>query len=142
MSADLVWELTRPWNCAHVRRTHPVRLLTTEKGSLSGSHTFADSGLANRKAVDISVDEDDVILALKNDKEDDLNKPDKMWATSKLSGGARKASGKADAKISEYRPAAKNIALRKVSALTRAEQRAAAGMDHTKVKIGRTSSKK
>lgn len=140
MSADLIWQLTRPWNCHHLRRTHPVRKSTLEKGSLAGALTFVDSGLANRKAVDVSVDEGVVAMALKNDKEEDLRKPDKMWASSDLTGGARKAIAKADRKLDMYRPAAKIYALRKVSALARAEQRAKAGIDHTKVKTGRKSS--
>lgn len=141
MSADLIWELTRAWDCTHVRRTHPVRLLTTEKGALSGAHSFADSGIANGKAVDVSVDDGDVLLALKNDAEADARKPDAMWKECKLDGGARCALAKADAKVSEYRPAARELAMKKVSAFTRAEQRAKAGVDHTKVKKGRSSRK-
>lgn len=139
MSADLIWQLTRPWNCHQLRRTHPLRMKTTEKGSLAGSLTFADSGLANRKAVDVAVDDGVVEMALKNDKEEDLRKPDKMWVKSTLRGGARKAISKADHKLDLYRPAAKTYALRKVSALARAELRRKAGINHTKVKKGRTS---
>lgn len=124
-----------------MRRTHPVRKSTMEKGSLSYELTFADSGIANRKAVDVAVDEGVISIALKNSKEEDLRKPDKMWTSVDLNGGARKSIAKADRKLDMYRPAAKKFALRKVSALARAEQRAKAGVDHTKIKTGRTSSK-
>lgn len=138
MSADLLWELVRPWNCHQIRRTHPVRKSTLDKGSLAGAVSFVDSGLANRKAVAIEADEDGLTIALKNDDEGDFRKPDKMWTnTSTLSGGARKAISKADYKLASYRPAAKDLALRKVSALARAEARRKAGVDHTKVKKGR-----
>lgn len=137
-SADLLWELVRPWNCHQIKRTHPLRKSTVEKGSLAGGVTSVDSGLANRKAIAIEVDEDGLTIGLKNDDEAEFRKPDKMWTnTSNLSGGARKAIAKADYKLSSYRPAAKALALRKVSALARAEARRKAGYDHTKVKKGR-----
>lgn len=141
MSADLIWELTRPWNCAHMRRTHPVKLLTTEKGSLSGRRTFVDSGYSNAKAVDVAIDDGSVILSFKNDAEADARKPDKLWTSSTLSTGARAALSKTEAKVGAYRPAATEIALKKVSAAVRAEQRSAAGVDHTSVKKGRSSRK-
>jgi Ribosomal L28e protein family len=149
MSADLVYQVTRRWNCHQikrpaliVRRTNPKKVFTTVKGSLGGTSTFADCGASNRKAVDISANEDGTpVLSLKNDRDADMRKPDKMWATTTLTGGVRKAIAKTDKALSMYRPAARTLALRKVSALARANARVKSGVDHTKVKKGRHSRK-
>jgi Ribosomal L28e protein family len=139
MSTDLVWELVRPWNCNQIYRSHPVRRFTTEKGSLCGSVKSADSGLAGRRAVHVDADENGVPeLSRKNGREGDLRKPDKMWKTISLRGGARKAIAKADSALTMYRPAARKHALRKVSLLARAQARANSGVNHKKVKTGRT----
>ncbi len=119
-----------------------MRLYTTEIGTLNHTMTFADSGLANRKAVDVRADADGVPeISLKNDSDVDQHKPDKMWKTVTLNGGARKAMARTDHMLSSYRPAAKEFAVRKVSALARADARAKSGLNHEKVKKGRTSSK-
>lgn len=138
MSADLVWQLTRKCNSHHLRRTHPVRRYTTEKGSICGSVTFSDSGIGHRRAVDVSPDENGVpVLSCKNEKACQARKPDQMWSTTVLHGGARKAISKADAIVTAYRPASKKLVLRKVSLLSRANARAKAGINHAKIKKGR-----
>jgi hypothetical protein len=149
MSADLVYQLTGQWNCHQikrpaliVRRTNPKKTFTFVKGSLAGASTFADCGASNAKAVDISADEDGTpVLSLKNDRECDTRKPDKMWASTTLNGGVRKALAKTDKQLSLYRPAARTLAMRKVSAIARATARMNAGVDHTKVKKGRYTRK-
>jgi Ribosomal L28e protein family len=140
MSADLVWELVRPWNCHQLYRSHPVRRHTTERGSLLNAIKSADSGLANRRAVHVDADENGIPeLSRKNPRDADFRKPDKMWKTISLRGGARKAIAKADTALTMYRPAAKKHALRKISLLSRAQARANSGVNHKKVKTGRTS---
>lgn len=138
MSADLIWQLTRSWNCHRIRRTHPTRVYTMEKGSLTGAVTLADSGIANPRAVDVSPNENGVpTLSRKNQKRRNMRKPDRMWSTVVLNGGARKALSKASTVISRYRPQVKKAVLRKVSLLSRANARAKVGINHTKVKKGR-----
>lgn len=115
-SEALIWAVTKK-NCSKgVRRTHPVRLFTLEKGSLQSRRVQCDSGLARKKVVDVSVNDDGIpVLSLKNDKEDELRNPDKMWRVITLSGGVRKALAKTDSLLSVYSPAMKKPAMRKVS---------------------------
>lgn len=121
MSEALVWQVLCRNNSKGLRRTHPVRLFTTEKGSLHAPRMRKDSGLSRRKAVDVTADEDGIpILSLKNDREEDLRKPDKMWRVITLSGGVRKALAKTDKVLSVYNPAMKKPAMRKVSAYYKA----------------------
>lgn len=121
MSEALVWAIMKK-NCSKgLRRTHPVRLFTTEKGSLKSRRVHCDSGLARKKAVDITVNDDGIpVISLKNDKEEDLRNPDKMWRVVTLSGGVRKALAKTDSLLSVYSPAMKKPAMRKVSAYYKA----------------------
>lgn len=142
MSASLMWQVTRVSTSRTTKRTHPKLALTSEKGSLRNLRKFADSGLCNYRAVDVDADENGVpVLSLKNAKPADARKPDKMWKSITLSGGVRKAITKTDRALEMYRPAARKMALRKVSVLYKAQARKNRGITHASVKAGRTSEK-
>ena len=111
-----------------------------EKGTLTNRRKFVDSGLANKRAVHIDVDDNGTpVLMLKNDRDEDMRKPDKMWRTISLAGGVRKACKKTETALAMYKPAATKLACRKVSATYRAEMRAKKGINHKNVKTGRGS---
>lgn len=139
MSSALIWQLTRKSTSRSSKRTQPKVAVTCEKGSLSNIRKSADSGLTTTHAVDVDVDDNGVpVLSLKNTAPEDARKPDKMWKTTRLNGGVRKALQKTDRALEGYRPAAKKQAMRKVSALYKAEARKNRGVDHTTLKAGRT----
>lgn len=139
MSAALVWQLTRNSTSRTSKRTHPKVSVTCEKGSLTNLRKSADSGLASTHAVDVDVDDAGVpVLSLKNAAPDDARKPDKMWKTTRLNGGVRKALQKTDRALEGYRPAAKKLAMRKVSVIYKAEARKNRGVNHASLKTGRT----
>lgn len=126
MSEALVWQVLKSRSSKLLRRTHPVRSFTIEKGSLLHARSFSDSGLARVKAVDVSVNDDGIpVLSLKNDKPEHRRKPDKMWRAITLSGGVRKALARTDKVLTVYQPSAKKDAMRKVSAIYKAAQRKA-----------------
>lgn len=124
MSEELVWQILKKRNGKTLRRTHPVRTFTTEKGTLENKRTLRDSGLARAKAVDVTANEDGIpVLSLKNDKPEDARCPDKMWRVVILDGGVRKALAKTDQLLSAYHPAMKKPAMKKVNAIYKAAQR-------------------
>ncbi|CDF40307.1 conserved hypothetical protein [Chondrus crispus] len=117
MSEALIWEVMKSYSSKGMRRTHPVGVFTREKGSLCHKRTLRDSGLARIRAVDVSINDDGIpVLAIKNANPEESRLPDKMWREVTLSGGVRKALSTTDSLLSDYKPALKKPAMRKVSA--------------------------
>ncbi len=63
MSADLVWGIVRNNSSFLVKRDGAQ--FTSEPGNLTQLNTFKFSGLANRKAVDLSITKNKVTIGLK-----------------------------------------------------------------------------
>lgn len=121
MSEALLWQVTKKYSSKMIVRHYPKRSFTIEKGSLNHTRKLSDSGICRKKAVDITTDEDDIpVISLKNDKPQFARNPDKMWRSTTLSGGVRKALAKTDALLSVYAPSMKKPAMKKVSALYKA----------------------
>lgn len=141
-SSALLWQLTRKTSSRQVKRTLPKATFTWEKGSLTNKRFSADSGISGLRAVDVDVDENGFpVLSLKNSRPADARKPDKMWQSVTLKGGVRKALAKTERTLANYRPAAKKLALRKVSAIYKAKSRKAKGITHASIKVGRGAEK-
>lgn len=84
MSTALVWELIRKNNCFLVKRNHAGGVaFSYEKGNLTGIHCEKQSGLAQKRAVDIQETDGGVIVSLKATKKDKINNPKKMWSSNK-----------------------------------------------------------
>lgn len=141
-SPALLWQLTRKRSSRAAKRTHPKLAVTFEKGSLTAARRAVDSGLCTERAVDVDADENGVpVLAIKSTKPCAGRKPDKLWRTTTLSGGVRKALARTERQLATYRPAATKLALRKVSAIYKAQQRKNKGITHASIKTGRTVEK-
>lgn len=124
MSEELVWQILKKRNGKTLRRTHPVRTFTTEKGTLENKRVMRDSGLARTKAVDVTSNEDGIpVLSLKNNNPKHARCPDKMWRVVTLNGGVRKALAKTDELLSAYHPGMKKPAMKKVNAIYKAAQK-------------------
>lgn len=132
MSDALIWEIIRKNNGKTLKRTHPVTHLSLEKGSLMNWRARNDSGFAKTAAVDVSANEDGVpVISFRNQKPRASRNPDKMWCSTTLSGGVRKASCKAEDLLKDYKGNTRRAALAKISAIYRAQQRKNRGVDHT-----------
>lgn len=131
MSDTLLWTLLRKNNNKVSKRTHPVMSTTIEKGSLRNTRTRKDSGYANRRAVDVSTNEDGLpVLSIRNDDDAVSRQPDKMWKSTTLSGGVRRAISKADTALKGYPADQRHAALAKISAIYLAQMRKNRGIGH------------
>lgn len=134
MSDALVWTLLRKNNSKASKRTHPLTRTTIEKGSLRNNRARKDSGYANRRAVDVSVNEDGLpVLSIRNEDAAVSRAPDKMWNSITLSGGVRRAISKADNVLKEYPAETRHAALAKVSAIYLAQMRKNRGIGHATI---------
>lgn len=133
MADFLVWQIIKKNNCKAVKRTHPLNLMTTEKGSLRSQRTCADSGFACKEAIDISLDDDGMpVLSIRNTRSNYARSPDHMWRRIGLRGGIRKAVTKANNSLGPWvKPAVKAAAIAKISAYYQAMHRKNRGIDHT-----------
>lgn len=132
MSDSLLWTLLRRNNSKVQKRTHPVTVMTIEKGSLRNKRSRKDSGYANRRAVDVSANDEGIpVLSLKDDSASVANKPDRLWKPVLLSGGVRKAISKADNLLRDYPDNTRHAALAKVSAIYLAQNRKNRGIDRS-----------
>lgn len=132
MSDALVWTLLRKNNNKVSKRTHPVTRTTIEKGSLRNVRTRKDSGYANRRAVDVSTNDDGVpVLSVRNNDDAFSRKPDKMWNSITLNGGVRRAISKADTVLKGYPDETRHAALAKISAIYLAQMRKNRGIGHS-----------
>ena len=122
MSADLVWQLVRN-NSSFLVRRNGVEF-TSEPGNLTGCNTFKFSGLANTKAVDLSVKKGKVTIGLKKTKQSKVRSPAAAWSSSVLSRATPRA-GQIPASIrkittgSHYRPDLARFAIARYHALRR-----------------------
>ena len=121
-SPDLLWLLVRNNSSFLVKRDGAE--FTSEPGNLTNLNTFKFSGLANRKAVDVSIVKNKVTIGLKKSKASKSRSPAKAWATSVLSRATPRA-GQIPASIrkitagSFYRPDLARFAIARYHALRR-----------------------
>eukprot|EP00697_Spironema_sp_BW2_P015445 gnl/Spiro4/62_TR34_c0_g1_i1.p2 gnl/Spiro4/62_TR34_c0_g1~~gnl/Spiro4/62_TR34_c0_g1_i1.p2 ORF type:complete len:201 (-),score=82.97 gnl/Spiro4/62_TR34_c0_g1_i1:102-632(-) len=121
-SPDLLWLLVRNNSSFLVKRNGAE--FTSEPGNLTNMNSFKFSGLANRKAVDLSIVKNKVTIGLKKSKQSKVRSPAKAWATSVLSRTTPRA-GQIPASIrkitagSHYRPDLARFAIARYHALRR-----------------------
>lgn len=131
MSDDLIWQVVKRNNSKAVKRTHPFSKMTIEKGTLRNQRIPCDSGFARSKAIDVTANDEGIpVLSIKNTDPADARKPDKMWRAVTLSGGVRKAVSHTEKLLEHYPVGVKKTALRKVSAIYKAQSRMSKGYDH------------
>merc|ERR1711924_142027 len=82
---DLQWLLLRKNNSFLIKRDNVQ--MSKEKGNLMNLNTFKFSGLANAKAVDLSVVDDVIVLSTKRAKR--KNSPKSMYTTTNLATSKR-----------------------------------------------------
>ncbi|KAL7424312.1 hypothetical protein Q5752_001902 [Cryptotrichosporon argae] len=129
MSTDLQWLLIRKWNSfQHKSGNGPV--LSREKGNLVNLHSQKYSGLANAKVVSIhpSADASQIVIAkIKVGASPHQVASARSHTTLRRSTGPRRANKIAAAETAGkgYRPDLRQAAVARISALSRAQRRAA-----------------
>eukprot|EP00188_Purpureofilum_apyrenoidigerum_P000989 Plantae.Rhodophyta-Purpureofilum_apyrenoidigerum.ctg15038.p1 GENE.Plantae.Rhodophyta-Purpureofilum_apyrenoidigerum.ctg15038~~Plantae.Rhodophyta-Purpureofilum_apyrenoidigerum.ctg15038.p1 ORF type:complete len:131 (-),score=33.77 Plantae.Rhodophyta-Purpureofilum_apyrenoidigerum.ctg15038:509-901(-) len=127
MSSQLLWQVMRKNHSFLVRRRGAGGVeFSTEKGNLANKNSYKFSGLVNDKALDLCPGVDGgVSLSTRSVKKEKIGKPNKAWNSDKLSGSYGKSHKAIEKKVSGYRPDLKKHALARLSAISRAEKKAA-----------------
>jgi large subunit ribosomal protein L28e len=122
-SDQVVWAIVNKWNAHQCKRrggdwgakAHGNTILfSSEKGNLMNENSYKYSGFANKKAIDLSIDESKIELGLKTKKG--------KYADTKMNKGFRRVvnSIRKQGVTNYYRPDLHNAALARWTALNRA----------------------
>eukprot|EP01023_Acetabularia_acetabulum_P032943 TRINITY_DN3079_c0_g1_i1.p1 TRINITY_DN3079_c0_g1~~TRINITY_DN3079_c0_g1_i1.p1 ORF type:complete len:166 (+),score=23.54 TRINITY_DN3079_c0_g1_i1:120-617(+) len=122
VSRELLWEVVSKHNSFLRSNLNKVRF-SSEKGNLYNKHSLSASGLANYKTVDIQDGGDCVEITLDSQKPGAKVQPSKMKNKYIIKKSARRGLAGLKKRISHYRPDLADSAVRRMSAIIRAQRK-------------------
>ncbi|EIW87322.1 ribosomal protein L28e [Coniophora puteana RWD-64-598 SS2] len=124
MSSDLQWYLIRNYNSYLVKKVPEGPIFSREPGNLRNLHSYKYSGLANKKAIDISDSGNGIKITTKKTKSSPQAVRGSLTSTTirNRSGGRRALGAAAQLTKRGYRGDLRAAALGRTSALVEAQK--------------------